>query len=59
MSPLVWFALLIAVAWLAFRPVFNITTQEIAHYDVGLLLSADDCVDDGVSHSSRSRQPSA
>ena len=36
MSPLAWFALLIAVAWLAFRPVFNITTQEIAHYDVGL-----------------------
>ena len=36
MSPLVWLALLIAVAWLAFRPVFNITTQEIAHYDVGL-----------------------
>ena len=35
MSPLVWFALLIAVAWLAFRPVFNITTQKIVHYDVG------------------------
>ena len=59
MSPLVWLALLIAVAWLAFRPVFNITTQEIVHYDVGLLLSADDCVDDGISHSSRSRKPSS
>ena len=35
MSPLVWFALLIAVAWLAFRPVFNVTTQKIVHYDVG------------------------
>ena len=35
MSPLVWFALLLAVAWLAFRPVFNITTQKIVHYDVG------------------------
>ena len=35
MSPLVWFALLIAVAWLAFRPVFNIATQKIVHYDVG------------------------
>ena len=23
------------MAWLAFRPVFNITTQEIVHYDVG------------------------
>jgi hypothetical protein len=36
MSLLMWLALLIAVAWLAFRPVFNITTQEIANYDVGL-----------------------
>jgi hypothetical protein len=36
MSPLVWLALLMAVAWLAFRPVFNITTQEITNYDVGL-----------------------
>jgi hypothetical protein len=35
MPPLVWLALLIAVAWVAFRPVFNITTQEIVHYDVG------------------------
>ena len=35
MPRLVWFALLIGVAWLAFRPVFNITTQEIVHYDVG------------------------
>ncbi len=32
---LMWFALLIGAAWLAFRPVFNITTQEIVHYDVG------------------------
>ena len=31
----VWFVLLIAVAWLAFRPVFNIATQKIVHYDVG------------------------
>jgi hypothetical protein len=31
----VWSALLIGVAWLTFRPVFNITTQEIVHYDVG------------------------
>jgi hypothetical protein len=36
MSPLVWLALLMAVAWLAFRPVFNITTQEVTNYDVGL-----------------------
>jgi hypothetical protein len=36
MPPLAWFALLIAVAWLAFRPVFNLTTQKIDHYDVGL-----------------------
>ena len=35
MPPLFWFALLIAVAWLAFRPVFNIATQKIVHYDVG------------------------
>jgi hypothetical protein len=35
MSPLVWFVLLIAVAWLTFRPVFNIATQKIVHYDVG------------------------
>ena len=35
MSPLLWFALLVAVAWLAFRPVFNIATQKIVHYDVG------------------------
>ena len=35
MPRLAWFAPLIAVAWLAFRPVFNITTQEIVHYDVG------------------------
>ncbi len=35
MSPLVWFALLIVVAWLAFRPVFNVATQKIVHYDVG------------------------
>ena len=35
MPPLLWFALLIAVAWLAFRPVFNIATQKIVHYDVG------------------------
>jgi hypothetical protein len=35
MPPLLWFALLIAVAWLAFRPVFNLVTQKIAHYDVG------------------------
>jgi hypothetical protein len=34
-APLLWFALLIAVAWLAFRPVFNIATQKIVHYDVG------------------------
>ncbi len=36
MPLLVWLALLIAVAWLAFCPVFNITTQKIVHYDVGL-----------------------
>jgi hypothetical protein len=36
MPSLAWLALLIAVAGLAFRPVFNITTQEIVHYDVGL-----------------------
>jgi hypothetical protein len=35
MPPLLWFALLIVVAWLAFRPVFNIATQKIVHYDVG------------------------
>jgi hypothetical protein len=35
MPPLLWYALLIAVAWLAFRPVFNIATQTIVHYDVG------------------------
>jgi hypothetical protein len=35
MSPLVWLALLVAVGWLAFRPVFNTTTQQIVHYDVG------------------------
>jgi hypothetical protein len=35
MPPLLWFALLIAVAWLAFRPVFNVATQKIVHYDVG------------------------
>ena len=35
MPPLIWFAVLIAVAWLAFRPVFNIATQKIVHYDVG------------------------
>jgi hypothetical protein len=35
MAPLLWFVLLIAVAWLAFRPVFNIATQKIVHYDVG------------------------
>ena len=35
MSPLLWFGLLFAVAWLAFRPVFNIATQKIVHYDVG------------------------
>ena len=36
MSRLAWLALLIVVAWLAFRSVFNMTTQEIANYDVGL-----------------------
>jgi hypothetical protein len=35
MPPLLWFALFIAVAWLAFRPVFNSATQKIVHYDVG------------------------
>ncbi len=35
LSPLLWFAFLIVVAWLAFRPVFNIATQKIVHYDVG------------------------
>ena len=35
MPPLLWFGLLFAVAWLAFRPVFNIATQKIVHYDVG------------------------
>jgi hypothetical protein len=35
MPPLLWFALLMAVAWLVFRPVFNIATQKIVHYDVG------------------------
>jgi hypothetical protein len=35
MPPLLWFALLLAVAWLAFRPVFNVATQKIVHYDVG------------------------
>jgi hypothetical protein len=33
--PLVHFALLLAVAWLAFRPAFNTSTQAIVHYDVG------------------------
>jgi hypothetical protein len=33
--PLVYFALLLGVAWLAFRPAFNISTQAIVHYDVG------------------------
>ena len=32
---LVKIVLLVLVAWLVFRPVFNITTQEIVHYDVG------------------------
>ena len=36
MLPLAWLALLMAVAWLAFRPVFNVTTQEVTNYDVGL-----------------------
>ena len=35
MPPLLWFGLLFAVAWLAFRPVFNIATQKIVNYDVG------------------------
>jgi len=35
MPPLLWFALLVTVAWIAFRPVFNIATQKIVHYHVG------------------------
>jgi len=30
-----YLAILLGVAWLAFRPAFNVSTQAIVHYDVG------------------------